>query len=76
MAKIHFMSEELREALAALGIPVNDTTRVVIDIAPDRPVHVYTTSLGDERLLEVVHSLGEVQVQAIHVAEGSADPAA
>lgn len=69
VAKIGATHPELLAALRKLGVDIDNTNRVVIDIPAGAPVHIYTTSAANEALLEVVSSLGTTEVQVLHVSE-------
>jgi len=46
-------SKQLKEPLEkALGVLLDDATRVVIDIQADAPVYVYIQRVGSEKLLD------------------------
>ena len=51
--KIMVGSELSIKVCEAMGLDVNRTSRIVIELTPFQPVAVYVEMLGDTRLLEV-----------------------
>lgn len=62
MATIH-SEPEVFKALREAGLSDNQTRRVIIDIDVNCAVVIYTEKYGDEKILDVVRTLGKDDVK-------------
>lgn len=65
MAKVKFiLSDEFVKQLKELGIIDDNTRRVIIDAQVGHIIKIHLEKFGDERLLNLVHTMDGIEILA------------